>query len=162
MSHLKYTVRPWVRSGFSMPATSYSGALNAITLDGTDETTQTIRWVDPASTGASPQSIDGSRSNSTSPARNPATPSQALRCSRPSSVHIKQVHHASKSVLLNPRGQTWACPKTPPSGRERGMAVPLKSSRPSIQDQDSESALRLTPSASSKHITHWLSGLLGR
>ncbi|KAF2801173.1 AIP3-domain-containing protein [Melanomma pulvis-pyrius CBS 109.77] len=168
MPHLKYTVRPWVKNGIfkaGMPRIPVSpdssiGTSNsdfASTLPSTLSST-TIRIVDSTHTPNSLQIPDILRSESMPLSRDSKTPTSM---SAPGTISPERC--TPNAVLFGPRdrekdGET---PRTPPTVRPRGITIPM-GSRAQTPERDTDSVLSFTPSTSSKHITSWFSGLLGR
>ncbi|KAF2872383.1 hypothetical protein BDV95DRAFT_382373 [Massariosphaeria phaeospora] len=165
MPELKYTVRPWVRTGLSltMPVLGSSGLLSTpISTDATAVTrSSTIRLVGTTPATESLRSMQTPNHSSSTLARDTPTPKAASRFNHPSpTLDPPEQPRAAKLNTLSMRDKP--SPKTPPNARPRGKTVPLAGSKTHTPERDTDSVLSFTPSTSSKHIANWFSGLLGR
>lgn len=163
---LTYTVRPWVTSGLFL-----HGLPSPVLVDTPKkESSLTIRLVD-SQTRPESDSPETSRPSTAPsipgiPTPSPCSPVESIHTSRPSSKQDGGTpeQRTPRSVLFGPRDKNQSSPHTPtPTARARGKTFPLLGSSPRTPENGrSDSALSWTPSSSSKHLTTWFSGLLGR
>ena len=150
-----YTVRPWVKVGLPqipMPF-SHTSSLSSSNADFLPPRTESsIRVVNRTETTE--------RKKRSSP-RGSLTPTPSLQKS--ASMSSTSDRRTPRS-LFSAREKDQPSPRTPPSGRPRGKTIPSASTESGIRtpERNTDSALSMTPSTSSKHIASWLSGLLGR
>lgn len=166
---LTYTIRPWVKTGLS-----FHGLPSPVLADPSskEKAIPTIRRV------ISPASLDSDSPHTSKPASAPttqdtSTPTPSARpqesafpsfsCS--SSQQATPERRTPRAVLFGPRDKNHSSPQTPSTGRPRGKTVPLVGSSPKTPEHvgaRTDSAMSWTPSTSSRHLTSWFSGLLGR
>ena len=160
------TIRPWVKNGLSL-----HGLPSPVLTDTPKEKpSPTIRLVDSETSLHTPGTSKPSSTSSTPAAPLVSTPTltTTTKTSHPISKHDKSTpeHRSSRVTLFGPRDKNYGSPHvTPPTGRARGKTVPFLGNSNSPKTPDStrtDSALSWTPSTSSKHLTNWISGLLGR
>jgi hypothetical protein len=171
---LIFTVRPWVKTGLS-----FHGVPSPLLRDPAKELeSATIRLVDSPTRLAcnSPHTSRPSSAPRSQCTPVPSAPPHVSTCApapsfRPNSTQNIPECRTPRTVLFGPRDKnqilTQSSPRTPSTGRARGKTVPLLGGSPRTPESGTtggraDSALSWTPSTSSKHLTSWFSGLLGR
>ncbi|KAF2471642.1 AIP3-domain-containing protein [Lindgomyces ingoldianus] len=154
-----YSVRPWVRVG--IPPLPISPVPSLVDISPNDLSqsapSSTIRLVEPTPAPESPTPLQNPTYMSGTPTSEATSPPTA----KPTSTTIVPERRTPRSSFFGPRDKDKASPKTPPTVRPRGKTVPM--AVPSTPERaDTASLHSFTPSTSSKHISSWFSGLLGR
>ena len=161
---LTYTIRPWVKTGLSLHDLSSP----ILTDPPKERPSSTIRLVDASNCldSDSPPAPRPSFTPSTQDTPTPCAPAQvSMSTSTPRSDSNQDTpeRRTPRAVLFGPRDKNSSNPRTPSTGRPRGKTVPMVGTSPKTpENRRTDSALSWTPSTSSKHLTSWFSGLLGR
>lgn len=159
---LRYTVRPWVRSGLPLPMQmlSHSPALASPLAPSPSSRTlnSTIRVIDSTESPAD--------HHMTSIDTRTATPI-SIDSSTPDHSSLRRRTQKSASLSLRTRDRELSSRKSTPTRRARGNTVPLNSTpkgahTPEHSRDGADSVLSFTPSMRGQQLTNWFSGLLGR